>query len=92
MHPELAPIVYARYGDDIFVLIKDKSELEIMRNLFEAYTVLRFTTECDRDEQLSFLDVIMRKDGNRILTSVYTKPKIGLNDAVASIGCTPEIR
>ena len=89
MHPELAPIVYARYVDDIFILVKDESELEILKNLFEAHSVLRFTTECDGDEQLLFLDVMMRKDDNRILTFVYAKPTNN-GDAINYSGICPE--
>ena len=89
MHPEATPLIYARYVDDIFILSKSKNELEQLRNLFETQSVLKFTTESERDEKLSFLDVMMKKESNRIVTSVHTKATNN-GDVINYLGICPD--
>ncbi len=38
------------------------------------YPKIQFTVEKEKDDQLSFLDVCVNKEGGRLLTAVYRKP------------------
>lgn len=72
-HPEDMPLIYARYVDDIFILVNNRDEIRNLRNLFEAYSVLKFTYEEEREKQLVFLDTLLKRTEEAINTAVYTK-------------------
>jgi hypothetical protein len=74
--PKMAnpPILYARYVDDIFLLIDNISTLQNLKSTFEAQSVLKFTFEIEKLKALPFLDVLIeRTEDHKLKTSVYTK-------------------
>lgn len=88
-HPEIAPLIYARYVDDIFVVIENIEQLHVIRDIFEANSVLKFTFEEQRDNQLVFLDVLLNNKNGPIETSVHTK-KTSTGDCINYNGICPE--
>jgi hypothetical protein len=68
------PKLYLRYVDDTFVIIK-RSELLNFHNLLNSiYAEIQFTREEELNEELSFLDVSIRRNSdNMIQTGVYRK-------------------
>ena len=68
------PLVYARYVDDIFLLISNVNTLEEIKDKFETASVLRFTYEIETRKSLSFLDVkVQRESDDKLSTSVHIK-------------------
>lgn len=66
------PACYARYVDDIFVVINSEDDLDSMKNILEEKSVLKFTHELGY-KKLNFLDVTIDISNNQLDTSVYTK-------------------
>ena len=69
----IAPHIYCRYVDDIFVDVDDVDHLKIIQK-FESNSVLKFTFELSVKNKLPFLDVMVAADGNNFATSIYRKP------------------
>lgn len=73
----LKPSMWIRYVDDTFVIWPHgDAELErFHQHLNQQNPSIKFTMEEERENQLPFLDVLVRKEGNNHLrTSVYRKP------------------
>ena len=68
------PKIYARYMDDIFVEVKDETEIIKLKELFERHSVLNFTYEMNVNQKLPFLDVLVDASDNCFKTTVYHKP------------------
>ena len=69
------PSYYRRYVDDIFVLFKDESHLELFKAYFNTqHSNMNFTSESEQDNALPFLDVYVSRDQSCFITSVYRKP------------------
>ena len=69
------PSYYKRYVDDIFVLFKDESHLELFKAYFNTqHPNMNFTSETEQDNALPFLDVYVTRDQSCFNTSVYRKP------------------
>ena len=73
-NPQNKPLLYARYVDDTFVMVKSKNDLIHLMNLFKQNSVLNFTYEMSLDGKLPFLDVLVKTTDNKLHTSVYHKP------------------
>ena len=72
---EFKPVYYKRYVDDIFVLFNSKNHLELFQNyLNSCHQNMKFTSENEIDNNLSFLDVKVMREKNHFITSVYRKP------------------
>ena len=69
-------LLYRRYVDDSFVLIKDKkSALDLLHILNNAHPSLTFTCEFETNNFLPFLDVGVHKHSDGYFsTSVFRKP------------------
>ena len=67
------PPVYARYVDDIFLQVKDESQLIELRKTFQDNSVLNFTYELSVNNKLPFLDVLVEPTNGKFRTSVYHK-------------------
>ena len=73
--PEFAPIFYRRYVDDCFLLFRDKSHADLFLGFLNSkHQSIKFTMDSESDGKLAFLDVLVRKEGDRLHTSVYRKP------------------
>ena len=68
------PLIYVRYIDDIFVLVRCKEELVQLQSIFQQHSVLKFSYELGINSKLPFLDVLVDNNGSRFGTSVYHKP------------------
>ena len=73
LKPEESPLVCWRYVDDIFLIVNRKSTINLIKSKFEEASVLRFTYEIEKHNELTFLDVNITHKNNQIETSVHTK-------------------
>ena len=69
---ENPPTIYARYIDDILLVINNEDQLNYIKTKFNNNSVLNFTHEVGYDK-LPFLDVLIEFNNDNINTSVYTK-------------------
>ena len=71
----LQPLVYVRYIDDIFMIWQhgEKTLQEFVRHLNTRVHTIKFTHETS-EEEISFLDVLVIRKENRLITDLYTKP------------------
>ncbi|KAK9890114.1 hypothetical protein WA026_008924 [Henosepilachna vigintioctopunctata] len=70
------PTTWFRYVDDTFVVWSagmDKLN-DFLRHLNSQHPSIQFTMETEKDQQLPFLDVLVRKRGNKLGHTVYRKP------------------
>ena len=67
------PKKYFRYVDDTFLIV-DKNSINLIVNVFNSYDMnLKFTHEIENDKKISFLDVMVINDNNKIITDWYQK-------------------
>ena len=68
------PLFYKRYVDDTFALFKSKYDAErFLEFINRAHPNIKFTMECENDNKLPFLDVLVLRQYDRFNTSVYRK-------------------
>ena len=71
----LKPEVYVRYVDDIFVLFREQGDhLTFLDSLNILHPSLSFTCECEINNKLAFLDVLVERESSSFTTTVYRKP------------------
>ena len=67
-------LMYKRYVDDISCMFRNEKDAE---NFFEflncCHKNIRFTIEKESNKFLSFLDILIKNEGNRFSTSIYRK-------------------
>ena len=69
------PSTYFRYVDDTFVMVKDEKERQLLEHhLNNLHTSLVFTSEIEKEDQLPFLDVLVKRQNKIYTTCVYRKP------------------
>ena len=69
------PIAYRRYVDDIFVLFSSKEHLQpFVEYMYKQHRCMKFTSETQKNNIFSFLDINIAHQNNRLKTSVYRKP------------------
>ena len=71
--PNLKPILYLRYVDDIYLILENKALVNNLQQQFESNSVLKFTFEFETKNKLPFLDVLLQRTNTNIVTSVYVK-------------------
>ena len=72
---EFKPIIYRRYVDDTFLLFRSKHHIEKFRNyLNRQHKIIKFTSETENENSISFFDIKITRDNNKFMTSVYHKP------------------
>ena len=71
--PSLKPNLYVRYVDDIFVVIENLNTIDPLKQAFESQSVLSFTHEKEKHNQLSFLDCLITRFDESFSTSVHIK-------------------
>ena len=69
---ENPPSLYARYIDDILLIVNNEEELLSIKRTFQENSSLECTDE-NGYHKLPFLDVLLEADENTIDTSVYRK-------------------
>ena len=69
-----APLFFARYVDDVFVLIRSKEHISKLAEYFSGkHPNIRFTYELENNNTLPFLDVNVYRDAVTFSTSVHRK-------------------
>ena len=72
---EFKPVIYTRFVDDTFLLFRSKEHIEKFRLYLNCqHPNIKFTSEIEESNSISFLDIKINRDNNRFLTSVYRKP------------------
>ena len=72
--PSIKPTIYARYVDDVFLLVENKEHLVTLKTIFESRSILKFTYEMNCDNRLPFLDILVDNNNqNKFGTKVYRK-------------------
>ena len=72
---EFKPVIYRRYVDDTFLLFRSKHHIEKFRNyLNRQHKNIKFTSETENENSISFLDIKITRDHKKFMTSVYRKP------------------
>ena len=89
--PDFAPLFYRRYVDDCFLLFNSRSyAASFLSFLNSRHKNVKFTMENESNGQLPFLDVLVRKEGGKLHTSVYMKPSFsGLGTSFFSFVSKP---
>ena len=67
------PPIYLRYVDDILILTNNINEINIQQDTFQKNSVLNFTHELNKNNKISFLDLIDTNNNNNFTTSTYKK-------------------
>ena len=71
---EFRPVHYKRYVDDVFLLFKSRDHIANFKNfLNNKHKNINFTVEEEKDNKLSFLDILISRDQNKFITSIYRK-------------------
>ena len=71
---EYRPLYYRRYIDDMFVLFNSAEHLKRFHSyLNPRHLNMSFTTENEKDNRMSFLDVNIIRKKDKFITSVYHK-------------------
>ena len=74
---DFKPHYYRRYVDDIFVLFTSPKHLEAFRNFLNGrHANMSFTTEREKQNRMSFLDIAIICENKAFTTSVYRKPAV----------------
>ena len=69
-----APIFFARYVDDIFVLLRSSDHVaKLAEYLSSKHPNIRFTYELENNNTLPFLDVNVFRDASKFSSSVHRK-------------------
>ena len=67
-------LLYLRYIVDCFVLVRSEKIMDEFFNVLNnADEAINFTIEKEKNEELAFLDVLVKRKENRFLTTVYRK-------------------
>lgn len=87
----LLPRVWCRYVDDVFAIVKKDQVEEILNNLNNQFTSIKFTLEKEVEGKLCFLDLQLNKTmKNKIEVSVYHKPTSTLRFITKDSHCPNE--
>ena len=72
---EFKPVVYRRYVDDTFLLFRSYEHIEKFRAYLNCqHPNIKFTSEIEENNCMSFLDIRITGELNSFSTSVYRKP------------------
>ncbi len=72
---EFKPVVYRRYVDDTFLLLRSPDHLDKFRDYMnQQHKNIEFTSEVEQDDKMPFLDVDILKSNGKFNTSIYRKP------------------
>ena len=90
---EFKPIFYRRYVDDTFILLSDKSHAPKFLNYIKRqHDNINFTMETESTNSLSFLDVLVSRQNNEFVSSVFRKSSFsGLGISFFSF-CTKQFK
>ena len=69
-----SPLKYRSYIDDTFIIADMRAALNSICRAFGGSSVLKFTWEFPHEGTLPFVDVKVKQDSDRFITTVYRKP------------------
>ena len=73
--PEFRPVIYKTYVDDTFLLFQNINQIEKFKYYLKLqHANIKFTSEIEINNTLSFLDIKIVRENNKFTTSVYRKP------------------
>ena len=73
--PEFRPVIYKRYVDDIFRLSHNINQIQKFKYYLNLqHANIKFTSEVEMNNSLSFHDIKIVRENNKFTTSVYRKP------------------
>ena len=68
------PIVYSLFVDDTFLIFLTKDHVEKFKNYHtKQHKNLKFMSEIEENDSLSFLDITITRENNNFVTTVYCK-------------------
>ena len=71
---EFKLVIYRRYADDTFLLFFLKHHIKKFQNyLNRQHKNIKFTSETENENSISFLDIKITRDNNKFMTSVHRK-------------------
>ena len=80
---DFKPRYYKRYVDDTFLVFDHPSHVQLFLDYLNSkHPNIKFTKEMEVDSKLSFLDILVTRNENHFITSVYRKPTftgLGMN-------------
>ena len=66
---------YKRYVDDIFILVEKREHLDLFKDYLNSkHNNINFTSEIEVEGKIPFLDILIDRADEKIVTSVYRKP------------------
>ena len=72
---DFKPVMYKRYVDDTFLLFNSNSHVNLFLHFLNSqHPNISFTSECEVDGILPFLDIKIKRDLVKFRTSIYRKP------------------
>ena len=73
--PEFRPVIYKTYVDDTFLLFQNINQIEKFKYYLKLqHANIKFISEIEINNTLSFLDIKIVRENNKFTTSVYRKP------------------
>ena len=68
------PLFYRRYVDDIFAVFKTKNDAILFFNYLNSrHPNLKFTMETEKNNEIAFLDVLIKNSDNNFTTTTFHK-------------------
>ena len=72
---EFKPVIYRRYVDDTFLIFGSRHHIEKFQNyLNRQHKSIKFTSETENENCISFLHIKITRGNNIFMISVYRKP------------------
>ena len=72
---EFRPVFYRRYVDDIFILFKLNDHLKYFQDFLNSCHInMSFSMETEKENKLSFLDVEIIREQDKLTATSYRKP------------------
>jgi len=68
------PRLWVRYVDDVFAIIKRNQINNLLQILTNIHETIKFTCEVEEDDQIAFLDLIVKKNNGKLEFDIYRKP------------------
>ena len=68
------PKLWHRYVDDVLAIVKRATIDSTLQHLNSQHPDIAFTMEVESNGRLPYLDATIRRNGNRVTTSVHRKP------------------
>ena len=80
---DFKPFYYKRYVDDTFIIFKnDQQAKQFLEYMNSRHDKIKFTIETETENQIPFLDLLIKKIDGNIDISIYRKPSftgLGIN-------------